>query len=179
MNDLIMSSGQFMTFITVLAAGLAYILATGLFGAMGGHGDHVADGHSAEHVNDTVSIFSPKIIAIFMVGFGAGGSLATHAGLHVLGASFTGLGSGLFLGAIALVGLRLLYSQQSNSEITASDALGHVATVSTAIPANGLGEVETTIRGQLLSYRARAITPFSKGSSVKITAINGTEVTVS
>lgn len=170
----LLSLTQFTSFLTILAVGFVYILATSALGAIGG--GHDADHHDGDssHDHETISVFSPKIIAIFMVGFGSAGCLATHYGLGAILATVAGLGGGLVLGSAALIGLRLLYSQQASSEIHISDAVGLTGTVTLAIPTVGRGEVGVSVKGQYLVYPAfsRGVA-FAINSNVRIQAAEG------
>ncbi len=168
-------------FLTILGIGFVYIVMTAFFSAIGIGDDADADTHdgdtSSDH--DTISIFSPKIIAIFMVGFGGTGFIATYYGIGLALATLSGLGSGAALGGLALLGLRLLHSQQASSEVRTSDAVGLPATVTLAIPSVGHGEVSVTVKGQYLTYSAssRGIS-FPRNSTVRIQAAEGTNLIV-
>jgi len=180
MNTLF-SSGQFLAFLTILGVGLAYILVTGLLGHIFG-GDNDTDGDVSgdnDSSHDTISVFSPKVIALFMVGFGAGGSVATYYDLGVIASTLIGLGSGFALGGIALLGLRLLYGQQASSEISIGDAVGLTGIVTIDIPAVGTGEVGVTVRGQYMTYFAasRGIS-IPRNTSVKIESVAGSYLIV-
>lgn len=178
---------QALTFICILLAGFVYVALLGLFGghghdhdASGGHGGHHGPGdHPAEHT-PTVSLFSPRIIALFMVGFGAAGFLATHQGKGLLFSTASAVLGGVVLGFIAWGMLTLLYSQQSDSTVQSSTVVGTTATVSTEIPADGMGEVNATVSGQVVQYWARATggEPLPVGAQVRILSIAGSTVEV-
>ncbi len=179
MISLLALATQPLTFLTILVAGLVYILFTAALGhVVGGHGHDVSHDNDTGH--DTISIFSPKIIAIFMVGFGAAGVLATYYGTDVIVATLWGVFGGGGLGGLALVGLRLLYSQQASSEILISDALNLSGLVTVEIPTVGAGEVAVTVKGQYLTYGAtsRGVS-IPRNSRVKVVAIEGNSLIVS
>ncbi len=176
-------SGQFLSFLTILGAGFVYItLSWALSHFLGDHADsHDADGHDGDRSHETVSIFSPKIVAIFMVGFGAGGSLATDAAFGVFGATLIGLLVGAGFGVLALLFMRFLYSQQATSCIPVSAAIGQPATVEIEIPSGGLGEVSLSVNGQHMTYTARHYGTASvrRGAVVKVMSTHGTSLVVS
>ncbi len=173
-------SPQFLTFLTILGIGFTYIVATSFLGMILGIGDDV-DSHDgdASHDHETVSVFSPKVIAIFMVGFGGAGTLATHYGADPIISSLSGLTGGGILGTMALFGLRLLHSQQASSEINTSDAVGLPATVLVDIPTVGSGQVALTVKGQYLTYTAssRGIA-FPRNATVRVAAAEGSHLIV-
>ncbi len=175
---------QQMTFLTILGAGLVYILTTSILGQFfGGHdGTHDGghDGHDNDSSHSTISIFSPKIIAIFMVGFGAAGTLSTHYGADVVIGTLVGVLGGGALGGLAFLGLRLLYSQQASSDIHISDAQGLTGSVLIDVPAVGAGEVGLSVRGQYLTYFARSQgIPIPRQTRVTVQSVDGNTLVVS
>src|SRR6266576_1290218 len=84
-----------------------------------GHGDH--GGVSGEA---TISIFSTKVIATLLMGFGAAGAIAVHYGASTLVASLVGLGCGVALGGVMYFILELIYRQQCDSLVPTSAAVG-------------------------------------------------------
>lgn len=175
---------QFITFLTILAAGFVYITVSALLGHIigdhdGGHGGGHG-GHAGHHGQDTISVFSPKVIAIFMVGFGASGAIGTYYGINVILATLSGIGGGIGLGALALGGLRLLYGQQVSSEVYIDSALGLTGIVTLAIPADGMGEVGVTVKGQYLTYFAASTQSIAipRNTSVKVQQVQGSYLLV-
>ena len=166
-------------------AGLAYVAMLGLFSFghdhdVGGH-DHAAGDHPAEHT-PTVSVFSPKVIAIFMVGFGAAGFMASELHQSIFPATAWAAAGGAVIGGLAYAGLRLLYSQQVSSEVMISRVVGKTGTVTVTIPTDGVGEVSLTIDGQYLTYAARCAVvcpPIHVGSQVSIVRYYGSTLVVS
>ncbi len=163
-QSLLLSSGQFLSFLTILGMGFVYIVLGWLLSSiLGDHADsHSADssdghGDSHDHNHETVSIFSPKVVAIFMVGFGAGGAIATHGTFGVVGSTLLGLATGVVFGVLGLTFMRALYSQQASSEIQTSEAIGRRGTVTIDIPQNGVGEVSLSLNGQYMTYSARSM----------------------
>jgi membrane protein implicated in regulation of membrane protease activity len=178
-------STQALAFLTILAAGLVFLLVLWIFGAFAGGDDHGGDGHDsveggAEHNFPTVSIFSPRIIAIFAVGLGAGGSIATIYGATALIALLIGIGSGLSPAALAVVGMRALYRQQASSEVQTTSAVGKIGTVANEIAPNQNGEVSLYVNGQYMTYMCRGKEPkvYPRGASVRVTSVNGSFVVV-
>jgi len=81
----------------------AFIIAAGSF--LFGHDiDHDVDhdvGHDAGAGEGTISIFSTKVIATMLMGFGAAGAIARYYGLGYPASSAIGVGFGVVLAAIA------------------------------------------------------------------------------
>ncbi len=171
-------SAQFLSFFVLLALGFLYLILTFVISNVGdlfgGDAAHLgADGH------ETISVFSPTVLAIFLVGFGAIGSIATYYRVPIVGSSVYALGAGAIMGGLGYLGTKALYGQQSNSEISPIAALNRVATVSVDIPKQGLGEVNVSVNGQYMTYMANATTdPLRRGQTVKVVSVNGSILTV-
>ncbi len=176
------SSGQFLSFLSLLVIGFLYIVCGGIFGAI--FGDH--DGGDAEggdfdggHGHDldpnvaSVSMFSPKVLAIFLVGFGAAGCIATFYAANVILATLAGLGAGVVLGALALFGMRALYRQNVSSQVPIAATLGRTALVTQRIPPDGIGTVGLTVNGQYQTYEAIADETIERDARVHIAEIHG------
>ncbi len=179
--NLLVFTPQFLTFLTILGAGFIYIVLGWLFShVLGDHADAHSDGHDGDHNHETVSIFSPKVVAIFMVGFGAGGSIATSYAIGALGATLYGLGVGGLFGTIGLGFMRMLYAQQATSCVPMSAAIGQPAVVTSDIPMVGAGEVSLAVNGQYMTYSARSSSDdaVKRGSTVTIVGVQGTTLLV-
>ncbi len=180
----LLESGQFLSFLTILGVGFVYVVLGWLLShVLGDHADaHATDGHDGDYNHETVSLFSPKVVAIFMVGFGAGGCIATNGGLSVMLATLSGLGVGALFGGAGLLFMRALYGQQASSEIPTSAAVGQSATVTSEIPPGGSGEVTLSVNGQHMTYTARlkrdATEPVRRGYTVMVVAAQGSTVIV-
>lgn len=185
MLAVLFTSTQGVSFLTILAAGFVYLLISGLMSAGAdvsheGHLDasHDASGDGGEHAiegnHPTISIFSPKIIAIFAVGLGGGGAIGTFYGLGLTSSLMMGLGLGFILGGLGSVGMKMLYNQQASSEVRTENALGRTATVTIEIAPGMSGEIGLTMQGQYMTYLARAkdgSKSFPKGAIVKVAAV--------
>jgi membrane protein implicated in regulation of membrane protease activity len=168
---------------TGIAVG-AFLFVVGSF-LLGG-GDHDADhdhdgGGGHDHGDDaSLSFFSPKIIFTFMLGFGAAGAIASNYGLKTHWCILIGIGFGICLALVAFAMLNLIYKQQSTSLINTNSALGKLAQVLTAIPADGTGEVGLEVQGQYQTYlaRARPGDAIPKGTRVRVVENNGGQLLV-
>ena len=176
-----------------MSIGLLYVglLVFGVFfavmsGAMGwlsdlGGGDiHVdASGHlDAGHAHP----ISGTIIAVFVTGFGAGGTLGHYLlEWKTVGSLLLATGSGLVLATAAFLFLDLIFSQtQAGSEFSPDAMIGRGAEVTTPIPKDGMGEITFEMKGQRETASARSIdgTPLPRGRLVVIEKVTGSTVHV-
>jgi membrane protein implicated in regulation of membrane protease activity len=169
-------------FIAIAVAG--FILASG--GFIFGH-DHDV-GHGIDHGIDhgdaasehTVSIFSMKVIATLLMGFGAAGAIAKYEGLEYLASSGVGVLFGLVLSAIMYGFLCLIAKQQGSSLFPTSSLIGSSGTVTVPIDEGCAGEVGVTYRGNYSNYTARSVDgkPVPKGIGVRIVKAEGSHLIV-
>lgn len=148
-----------------------------LFGHDGG--DHNLS-HPGDH-GDIPSIFSPRIISLFLLGFSGMGIIAHYAwGLSAGASCLSGIGSGVVLGGVAYAFICALYKQQANSSVGPADYIGQTARVSSRIPAGGTGEISVTAGGQLRTLLATAANgaEIPEGRTVVITAMAAGTATV-
>lgn len=185
MFAVLFTSTQGISFLTILAAGFVYLLISGLLSAgedmsHDGHLDAANDagGGAGEHATEgnhpTISIFSPRIIAIFAVGLGGGGAIGTFYGFGLTASLAAGLVLGFILGGLGTLGMKLLYAQQASSEVRTENAIGRRASVTSDIAPGAAGEIGLTVQGQYMTYLARAKDPskgYSKGSLVTVAQV--------
>jgi membrane-bound ClpP family serine protease len=159
----------------------SFILVAGSF--IFGH-DHDA-GHDAGHdfggdSEPTISIFSTKVIATLLMGFGAAGAIAQDYGLGYVMSSLVGLGCGVVLGAVMYLVLGFFYKQQASSLVPTSSAIGCVGRVTISISKGGQGEVGLQLDGQYTSFLASAYDggAIEKGQPVRVVNTIGSQVVV-
>ena len=190
-------NSQELTFLNILLCGLVYIVVISLFslghdhepGHGGGHGSHGSHGsHGAATPGQSMpslNVLSPKVISIFMAGFGAAGFISSELHHSIFASTAWGFVGGLVIGTCAYAGLMLLYGQQATSEVSSSDAIGKVGAVTVTIPVDGTGEVSVSINGLYQTYPARLSTSrmagknYSPGTPVKIDSAFGSTLLVS
>ncbi len=123
-------------------------------------------------------LLSLRLILFFLVGFGAGGYLSFYFKwpLHHVVCGLAGGGTAWFLGYNLL---KLLYKQQSTSQIRLASFVGKQGRVVVPIPKEGgTGEIEATNEqtGQSTYFNARAANPereYKRGEFVKIKSVAG------
>ncbi|HEY1012692.1 MAG TPA: hypothetical protein VGE07_08320, partial [Herpetosiphonaceae bacterium] len=116
------------------------------------------------------SIFHPIALPGFLGGFGAFGFIGRGLGLDGLGAPLLGLAGGLLLSlAIFKLFVRLILGSEGGDAPAVESAVGALATVTTSIPAGGLGAVAYEAAGRRQTVPARAEAgPLARGSEVVI-----------
>ena len=120
--------------------------------------------------------FGLKLLMGFIIGFGLGGFLAVKNAWpfpHYL----AGLGGGVIIYMLEFQLLKLLYSQQANTQSRASSVVGHTAIVSHPITKGGTGEIKAIMRGtgSSLYLRARAVDAemeVAEGTEVRIKSVS-------
>jgi membrane protein implicated in regulation of membrane protease activity len=169
-------------YLGLLGFGLTYALLAGVMGWFSDLGGEIhldAGGHLEA---GTMHPISGTVVATFITGFGAGGTVAHY----YLGWSLTaGLGvataTGLVVAAAAFGILEVIFKEtQAGSEYSDEEAVGREAEVITSIPAGGTGEVAYMARGQRVQSSARAIddVAVARGQPVVIEKVSGATVHV-
>ena len=162
-----------MIYISLLTIGLVYAVIAAFFGWLGDHdvgGVHVdASGHLDAGQPHPIS---GTILATFITGFGAGGTIVHyHLAWDLLPGLLVASISGAVLAGAAFGVLEFLFSRtQAGSEFRVTDAVGRVAEVITPIAAGGIGEIAYTVKGQRERAAARSAdaTAIPKGRTVTI-----------
>lgn len=174
----LLGSTETLVFLAIAVASFLGVGGSFLFGG----GDHDI-GHDISHDHGGgdhgASIFSPQIIFTFTLGFGASAAIASASNLRLQWCIVIGLASGFVLAAAAYAFFSLAYKQQATSIIQTSTAVGRVANVLVAIPANGSGEIGLDVQGQYRTYLARSRgVEIAKGMRVKVIENQGGDLIV-
>jgi len=153
------------TFLIIGGAGVALLLLALIVG-------DVLDGvlGSTEGLLDS-DVFSTAGLAGLVGGFGFGGAI----GLGVSGVTMIGVLCGLVLGVSLAYGAtkltRALRHQGSSNTVRTDSLVGSEASVITAIPANGYGQIRLSHNGHLVTISARCDTAIEAGSRVWISEV--------
>ncbi len=153
---------------------VSVVLTLGSF-ILGHDGDHDLS-HGDAGAGDLPSVFSMRVISLFVLGFSGVGLLCTYAwGLSPGASSLAGLGGGLVMGGIGYGLTVVLCRQQASSLPEPNEYVGQPARVVTAIPANGTGEVSLTVKGQLRTVLAQTAdgSALPEGRSVQVAGNTG------
>jgi len=173
----------FAVFLGIASIGFLILVVSFLSGELFEHGDlagHDADFHGDVHGGPGVSIFSTRILSVFVTAFGGFGAIGIHLGHSTEVSTVMGVVGGLVFGTLIYLFASFLYSQQASSEVRVSDLAGVVAQVSVAIPKGGLGQVRCTLGESVVEKIARSQDgePIPANSLVKIEAVVGETVVV-
>lgn len=153
MATLLILISPFGVFLAIALLGFLFLLISlifsGIFEHFEGHFDHDLD-HGGP------SFFSPRVIAVFITGFGGAGAISTAYGRSAMVSSAAGFLCGLVLASIVLAFARFLYGQQASSDVHSGDVVGHTARVIVGIPAGGVGQVRCRLGEELVDKIARS-----------------------
>lgn len=152
-----------LTFALIGAAALTLLLLTTL---VGDFLDGIVDA-----VDFTGGHLSSAAVLSFLAVFGLVGAVTTNAGWATWAAIAAAVAAGLVVGAGAGWATNALANGPTAHQITSADYVGATATVTTPIPAAGVGQVHTSIAGHPTALAARAAQPIAAGVRVRVTAV--------
>jgi membrane protein implicated in regulation of membrane protease activity len=109
-----------------------------------------------EHGVEGPSPFSLRVVAMFAVGFGAGGLIGKGLGASDALSLVPAGGVAALTAGVMWVFLRFLYGEQRSTSIQATDYLGLVGRVVIPIPEGKLGQVALVVKGQRINAPARS-----------------------
>lgn len=170
-------------FISIAIAAFIIVAGSFIFGHDhdAGH-DHAGGGHDAAGGDSepTISVFSAKVIATLLMGFGAAGAIACHYELGYLAASLIGLFCGILLGGVMYLVLALFYEQQASSLVPTSSAVGCTGRVTVSISEGAQGEVGLQMEGQYCTFLASSGDghAIAKGQPVRVIKTLGSQLVV-
>jgi membrane protein implicated in regulation of membrane protease activity len=119
-----------------------------------------------------VSLMPPLLAFIAM--FGVGGIFATQVlDLHGASAAGVGVGFGIVGFAVAYVLFRALRRAEGGRPFSVADLVGHMGSVSVAIPAGRLGTVYVRAEGQNHEISATAAEDIPSGVAIKVVGTAG------
>jgi membrane-bound ClpP family serine protease len=164
-------------YIGLLVVGVVYAVIAGALGWLSDIGADIhvdASGHlDAGHAHP----ISGTVVATFITGFGAGGTVATYLlDWSTAGTLALATGTGVALAVAAFAALELIFKNtQAGAEYAVEDAVGRDAEVITSIPTGGAGEVAYHLKGQREVAPARSLdgAPIARGRVVRIEKVHG------
>lgn len=160
-------------YIGLLLVGVVYAVLTGLLGFLSDLGDADVHMDASGHLDaGTLHPLSGPIVASFVTGFGAGGTVG-HYLLRWPVPGSVGLASaaGLVLAGAAFAVMSTIFKHtQGGSEFSLDDVVGREGEVITVIPAGGMGEVACLVKGQREVAAARSAdgSPIPRGEVVVV-----------
>ena len=167
-------------FIGVFVGSILLTLLSFIFGH-DGDSDSGAD-HGADHGSAGMpSVFSMRVISLFLLGFSGVGMVAYYAwGCGVGVSTALGLVFGVILGGLGYGVIVFFHKQQANSMIQPNEYIGLTGRISGAIPQGGTGQISVTVNNQLRTIFAATSdgSALAEGKSAKILSITGGTATV-
>lgn len=109
-----------------------------------------------DHEIEGPSPLSLRTIAMFAVGFGAGGLIGQGLGLSDPLTLVPASGVALAASTMMWLSLRFLYGEQRSTSIRWADYVGLVGRVTIAIPEGRPGQVALVVKGQRMNVPARS-----------------------
>ncbi|MCS7026336.1 MAG: YqiJ family protein [Bryobacteraceae bacterium] len=177
MAELFPSLSAFAVFLILGGAGFLFLLVSLVFGEIL---EHFGDLDQGGGLHEGPSLFSPRVISVFLAGFGASGAIASAYGASPLLASGIGFASGIALAAVIFVFAKFLFGQQATTSVDSADVVGQLARVVVGIPRDGLGQVRCKVGESLVDRIARSKdgAPIPENATVKIEEVVGEIVIV-
>jgi hypothetical protein len=136
-------------FLIIAAAGLLFIAASFFLGEIIGDFDFDGDGAGDGIVNT-------RVLAVFVLSFGAFGAIASQFGFGAAASSIVGLAGGLVLGGLVALFGWFLHKQQATSSVGQAQLVGRTAQVIVSIPPGGVGQVICRVGEERVEKLARA-----------------------
>jgi membrane protein implicated in regulation of membrane protease activity len=133
-----------------------------------------------DHEVEGPSPFSLRVVAMFAVGFGAGGLIGKGLGASDPLSLVPAGGVAALTAALMWVFLRFLYGEQRSTSIQATDYLGLVGRVVIPIPEGKLGQVALVVKGQRINAPAHSEdgSPIPAQAQVEVLGMEGGTVVV-
>jgi membrane protein implicated in regulation of membrane protease activity len=133
-----------------------------------------------EHEVEGPSPFSLRVVAMFAVGFGAGGLIGKGLGVSDAVSLVPASGVAALTAAVMWVFLRFLYGEQRSTSIQATDYVGLVGRVVIPIPEGRLGQVALVVKAQRVNAPARSDdgSPIRAQAAVEVLGAEGGIVVV-
>jgi membrane protein implicated in regulation of membrane protease activity len=133
-----------------------------------------------EHEVEGPSPFSLRVVAMFAVGFGAGGLIGKGLGVSDALSLVPASGVAALTAALMWVFLRFLYGEQRSTSIQAADYVGLVGRVIIAFPQDRPGQVALVVKGQRINAPARSEdgSPIPAHAEVEVLGMEGGMVVV-
>ena len=144
------------------------------------HGDFGHDGGDHESDHSIISMFSPRVLATFLMGFGAAGGVARFYNISYILSSLIAIGVGCLVGYLIFLLLEFFQKQQANSVISTKTLIGQTGVVEVGIDAGRAGQVAVSYAGRSQVYLASSQNgeAIQKGYRVRVVETVGSNLVV-
>lgn len=152
---LLLFISAFSTFIAIAVFGFVFVVASAILGDLFEH-DIGHDVDQGDMGHGGPSILSSRILSVFVTAFGGFGAIGSYMGYSLALSTAMAFGGGVVFAGVIFFFAKFLYGQQASSHIQMSDLVGCTASVSVAIPENGLGQIQCTLGDSTVEKIARS-----------------------
>jgi len=161
----------------ILAAVGAFFLVLSMFGGdVDGVdldvGEADFDISDAESPTDSVSVFSLRTLATFLVGFGLAGWSVMRGDGGITAQILAGFGAGLVISFLYYLVMRLMYSMQGSSMVSAESLVGKEGIITIPTTDTGVAQVKVSTEAGFKEYTCKEVKErkLSHNETVKITS---------
>ena len=188
------NSMELLIFFSLFSAGMVFTLFGLIFGGDSEHGDFDGelqadvgadhgdfDGdHNVDGDGHGPGLLSIRGMSFLLTGFGGFAFVVMYFTEKVFVSSLAGLAGGTPFAVVCLLMYKVFLKQQASSMIQVSDYNGARGTVKISIPEEGIGEVDLSVAGRIVTRSAVTIGNVSlkSGTPVRVVDYLGGRVTV-
>jgi len=133
-------------------------------------GDAEFDISDAEAGTDSVSLFSIRTMATFLLGFGVAGWLAMRGEHGIVGQIIAGFVTGLVITFLYFLVMKFMYSMQGSSIVSSATMIGKIGIINIPTTSTGIAQMKITTASGFHEYscKEKDNTKLKQNDSVKI-----------
>lgn len=162
----------------ILAIVGAFFLVLSIFGGDGDVevdldvGDVDFDISDAESPSDSVSVFSIRTLATFLLGFGIAGWSVMRGDGGVAWQIVAGFGTGLVISFLYFLVMRFLYGMQGSSMVSVASLVGKEGIITIPTTTTGVAQVKVSTESGFKEYTCKEVKDrkLAHNETVKITS---------
>ena len=163
----------------ILAAVGAFFLVLSIFGGDADAevdldvGDVDFDISDAESPSESVSVFSIRTLATFLLGFGIAGWSVMRGDGGIAAQILAGFGTGLVISFLYYLVMKFLYGMQGSSMATAASIIGKQGVITIPTTKTGIAQVKVKTVAGYSEYTCKEATgkKLTQNETVKITSV--------
>ena len=135
-------------------------------------GDVDFDIADAESPTDSVSLFSIRTLATFLVGAALGGWTAFRNGSEIGGQIFWAFFIGLIIAGLYYLVFRGMYAMQGSSTPSAAELIGKEGNITIPTTSTGIAQVRVATKNGLVEYQCKEINgkKLKQNDTVRVTS---------